>query len=157
MRLLDRPSLAHPLLSVGRSYDGACTQWLPALEPGPPPAETGVGQMDGELAGVSTPHVLGPGQSTCHHQGRLCTCASLPVELLTKPCYLLSTAVFHRFFFLFLSRWRDQPCKRLCSRAKLSSEFWQSRVSEVSLSGEGQRLCLLILIMGNVINAGIKC
>lgn len=33
----------------------------------------------------------------------------------------------------------------------------QSRVSKVSLSGEGQRWCLLMLIMGNVINAGIKC
>lgn len=48
-----------------------------------------VGQMDDELAGVSAPHVLGPGQSPCHHQGRVCACASLPMLLLTKPCYLV--------------------------------------------------------------------
>lgn len=52
-----------PAAQRGQDYDGACTRRLPTSEPSPPPAKLEVGQMDGELAGVSAPHVLGPGQS----------------------------------------------------------------------------------------------
>lgn len=41
-----------------------------------------------------------------------------------------------------------------------SCEFCQGKVSQSffgGISGEGQRWCLLILIMGSVINVGIKC
>lgn len=92
-----KPS-SHPLFEVSRNYSGAYTWWLLASEPSFPPAKVGVGQMDGELAGVSAPHVLGPGQSPCHHQGQVCACASRLVVLLTKPCCLVTIAVSHGFF-----------------------------------------------------------
>lgn len=42
----------------------------PCIRARSPPSETGVGQMDGELAGVSAPHVLGPGQSPATTRAR---------------------------------------------------------------------------------------
>lgn len=90
VQLCTRPSTAHLLFRVGRSYYRAYKWRLPTSEPGPSPAETGVGQMDPELAGASARHVLGPGQSPCCRRCGVCACPALRGLAVASPAEIKS-------------------------------------------------------------------
>lgn len=90
VQLCTRPSTAHLLFRVGRSYYRAYKWRLPISEPGPSPAETGVGQMDPELAGASARHVLGPGQSPCCRRCGVCACPAPRGLAVASPAEIKS-------------------------------------------------------------------
>lgn len=122
VQLRTRPSTAHLLSRVGRSHHGAYKWWLPTSEPGPSPAETGVGHMAPELAGASARRVLGPGQRPRRRRRGVCTCSAprglavaSPAELsrcFAQLCGYLLAQILAAYSapWVFLSR--PHPLKR---------------------------------------------
>lgn len=132
--------------------------------------------MDPELAGASARHVLGPGQSPCCSRRGVCACpaprglaVASPAEIKSvfHPALQLSASAGSHYLlgtigFSFLPSPTEEMSAinaRVLEQIPLASfvRVRSPRAFFGGISGEGQRWCLLILIMGSVINVGIKC